>query len=167
MLSVARARLSMPDTLPWVREELAARLRPNGTLTLNRNEPQYGFNHFGHYTEQFAASMAISELLIQSVGDVIRVFPAWPQERDARFDNLRTQGGFLVSAEQKKGGIAHVAITSTVGGSLRLLSPWPALTVRRGNGEQVALRANQRGIVEVGTSLEEHLRFLPLPLTTK
>ncbi len=115
ILGVARARLDMPGTYQWIRDELAARQRPNGTLTLNRNEPRYRFNEFGHYTEQFGATMAISELLVQSVGDVIRVFPAWPPEKSAQFENLRTQGGFLVSASMKDGVIDRLEIVSTAG----------------------------------------------------
>ena len=55
----------MPGTLDWLRTELKSRTRPNGTLTLNRLG--HGLNNFGHYTEQFGASMAVSELLLQSV----------------------------------------------------------------------------------------------------
>ena len=33
----------------------------------------------------------------------VRVFPAWPAEMDASFDDLRAQGGFLVTAEQRGG----------------------------------------------------------------
>ncbi len=115
----------MPDTADWVREELSARLRPNGTLTLNRNEPQFGFNRFGHYTEQFAASMAVSELLVQSVGDVVRIFPAWPKDRDARFRSLRAQGGFKVSARRVDGRTERVRIEATVDQTLRLGDPFP------------------------------------------
>jgi len=161
ILSVARARLSMPGTADWVREELCARLRPNGTLTLNRNEPQYGFNRNGHYTEQFGASMAVSELLVQSVGDLVRVFPAWPKERDARFDGLRAQGGFLVSAEQKGGRITQVTITSTVGGRLRLLSPWPTIRVQRADREPKDLAPDERGVVQMDTSVGEQMVFRP------
>ena len=49
--------------------------------------------------------MVLSELLIQSVNDVIRVFPAWPGPRDARFRRLRTQSGFLVSSSFVDGKI--------------------------------------------------------------
>ena len=160
ILSVARARLSMPGTLAWVREELGARLRPNGTLTLNRNEPRYRFNRYGHYTEQFGASMAVSELLVASVGDVVRVFPAWPEDRDARFGNLRAQGGFLVTAEQKGGRITRVAITSTAGGRLRLASPWPSIRVQRADEEPMELAADGRGVVEMDTSMGERLTFV-------
>ena len=78
----------------------------------------------GNYSEQCAAVGIVSELFLQSIGDIIRVCPAWPKGHDARFTNLRAQGGFLVSAEQKAGKIAKVEITSTVGGKLRLLNPW-------------------------------------------
>lgn len=149
ILGVARARLSMPGTYAWVCEELSARQRPNGTLTLNRNEPRFRFNAFGHYTEQFAATMAISELLVQSVGDVIRVFPAWPAEKDAQFKNLRTQGGFLVSAAMKDGKIERVEIASTAGGKLRLASPWAAGLAVQSEGRSIQVVSDARGIVEL------------------
>ncbi len=156
ILSVARARLSMPGTLEWMRGELKARSRPNGTLTLNRLG--HGINNNGHYTEQFAASMAVSELLLQSVGDVIRLFPAWPTDKAARFRDLRAQGGFLVSAHIADARIGPVSITSTAGGTLRLLSPWPAPTVRRGdNGPITKLRPDARGIIELNTRPAERL----------
>jgi hypothetical protein len=161
MLSVSRARLSMPETLPWVREELTARLRPNGTLTLNRNEPSYGFNNFGHYTEQFAASMAINELLLQSVADVVRVFPAWPLDKPARFRQLRAQGGFLVSAACENGTVGPVLVASPVGGRLRLLSPWPAIEVLGPAGQATRLTPNDRGIVELDTQAGQTFEFRP------
>jgi alpha-L-fucosidase 2 len=65
----------------------------------------------------------ISEFLVQSVDNTIRVFPCWPKDRDASFTNLRAQGGFLVTAEQKAGKVVKLEIASTVGGTLRLLNP--------------------------------------------
>ena len=148
ILSVARARLSMPGAIDWMRGELKARTRPNGTLTLNRLG--HGINNYGHYTEQFAASMAIGELLLQSVGDVIRMFPAWPKDRDASVVDLRAQGGFLVSAEQKGGEVVKLEIESTVGGTLRVLSPWERM---KANGK--ALMPDEKGIVCVETHAGE------------
>jgi len=159
MLSVSRARLSMSETLPWVREELTARLRPNGTLTLNRNEPRFGFNNFGHYTEQLAASLAINELLLQSVADVVRVFPAWPLDHPARFRQLRAQGGFLVSAACENGKAGPVLIEATAGGRLRLLSPWPRIEVVGPGGETASLTPNEQGIVELDTQPGQTFEF--------
>ena len=117
MLAGARARLSLPDTHGWIVAEFQRRQMPSGFLMLLGDRR-------GNYSEQCAAVGIVSELLLQSIGDIIRVFPAWPKGHDARFTNLRAQGGFLVSAEQKAGKIAKVEITSTVGGKLRLLNPW-------------------------------------------
>ena len=98
MLATARARLDMPGTLEWLHTEVVWRERPNGTLSFNRLDPEFRFNDFGHYTEMFGVCLPINELLLQSVGDVLRLFPAWPGHRAARFTRLRAQGGFLVSA---------------------------------------------------------------------
>ena len=149
MLSVARARLSMPGAAEWTRKTLAARYRPNGTFGLN--VVGSNINTYGHYTEQFASTMAVSELLIQSVGDIIRVFPAWPKDTPARFVDLRTQGGFLVSAAQVDGAVRALRIISTVGGTLRLLSPWPTIAVSRNGARSVPLKRDARGIVELDT----------------
>ena len=159
MLSVSRARLSMSETLPWVREELTTRLRPNGTLTLNRNEPRYGFNNFGHYTEQFAASLAINELLLQSVADVVRVFPAWPPDKPASFRQLRAQGGFLVSAACENGKVGPVTVESTAGGRLRLLSPWPGIEAVGPDGVARSLTPNEKGVVELDTQAGQTFEF--------
>jgi len=160
ILSVARARLSMPDAAAWVRKTLQDRLRPNGTLGLNVIGSH--FNDFGHYTEQFGASMAVSELLCQSVGDVVRVFPAWPAEQDAAFRDLRAQGGFLVSAEQKGGQVTRLEVTSTVGGTLRLANPWKTIAVRRPTGgAPVTLEPDGRGVVGIATQPGERLSFSP------
>lgn len=75
--AVTRARRGLEAT-EWLAGELAARARPNGTFTLNRLEPHHAFNDLGHCTEQFGTAMAVSELLLQSVGDVLGVFPALP-----------------------------------------------------------------------------------------
>lgn len=160
MLAVARARLSMPGTVAWVREELQTRLRPNGTLTLNRRGAS--FNKFGHYTEQFGASMAVSELLLQSVHDVIRVFPAWPAAQDARFENLRTQGGFLVSAYHTGGRTTRLEVHSTVGGKLRLATPFG--TVRAsvaGGAEPRILPPDAQGMIQLETQPGQRWSFEP------
>jgi len=156
ILGVGRARLGMAGTLDWMREEVQARLRPNGTLTLNRLGVR--FNDFGHYTEQFAATMVLSELLVQSVGDTIRVFPAWPRERDARFRQLRTQGGFLVSSSCTDGKIGAIEVESTVGGTLRLVSPWKTIVVRSSVGGRTRdMTPDAQGIVEITTRAGDSL----------
>jgi hypothetical protein len=125
IMPVARARLSLPDSADIMKTELLKRARPNGTITLQAGD------RCGHFTEQFAAAGAVAELLLQSAGDILRVFPAWPKEQDARFENLRAQGGFLVTAEQRAGKITRLRIVSTAAGTLRLLDPWTGELVER------------------------------------
>ena len=117
MLNVARARLSLTDeayadTKSWFKDKE----QPNGL---------FFWQAHGYYiSEQTAVAGLINEFLLQSVDDIIRVFPAWPQNLDARFTQLRARGGFLVTAEQKAGKIVKLEITSTIGGPLRWLNPW-------------------------------------------
>jgi len=157
IMSVARARLSMPGSADFMRSTFRDRLKPNGTLGLNRIG--HGINRNGHYTEQFAATMAVSELLLQSVGGIIRVFPAWPEELDASFVDLRAQGGFLVTAGQRGGKVTRLMITSTVNGKLCLLSPWPTIKVDTG-AETRTLSADVRGVVELETKIGQELVFV-------
>jgi len=81
--------------------------------------------------ESIGVAAVVTEFLMQSVGGIIRVFPCYPKEQDAKFTNLRAQGGFLVSAEQKDGKVTKLEITSTVGGTLRVLNPWLGQIVER------------------------------------
>ncbi|HQE83458.1 MAG TPA: hypothetical protein PLM14_10695 [Candidatus Hydrogenedentes bacterium] len=166
MLAAAKARLGMPDAHEWLRTEIQWRERPNGTLSFNRLEPQFGFNDFGHYTEMFGVCLPINELLLQSVGDVIRLFPAWPGHMGARFANMRTQGGFLVSAGFSGGQAQDVTIESTAGGPLRLQAPWPKTEVLVEGGWRPCA-ADDRGILAVATESGQVFRFRPHPVWTQ
>jgi len=124
MLAGARARLSLPDTRAWILREFKKRQMPNGYLQLLGDTR-------GNYSEQMAAAGIVSELLVQSVGDILRVFPAWPKDQDASFTRLRAQGGLLITAEQKGGRVVNLQITSTVAGKVRWLSPWTNQVLER------------------------------------
>jgi alpha-L-fucosidase 2 len=73
----------------------------------------------------FAFASGIQEMLIQSHTGLVRLFPAIPKDwKNARFDNLRTQGAFLVSASFKDGKVAEVEINSEKGGDFLLADPF-------------------------------------------
>jgi hypothetical protein len=62
------------------------------------------------------AAESLQEMLIQSWGDVIRVFPAVPAEwKDVSFQNLRAEGAFLVTAVRKDGATGWIRIKSLAG----------------------------------------------------
>ena len=116
MMSVAKARFSMPEACDDLRNYYKPLAQPNGFFFV----PDCGY----YLVESVGIAAAISEFLLQSVDNTLRVFPCWPKNKDASFTNLRAQGGFLVSAEQKAGQIVKLEITATVGGKLRILNPW-------------------------------------------
>jgi hypothetical protein len=71
-------------------------------------------------------------------------FPAWSRDKDASSNNLRAQGGSLVTAEQKAGNVAHLETIGTLGGNLRLLEPWSGKLTewRTTAGEKLSPPAN-------------------------
>jgi hypothetical protein len=77
------------------------------------------------------AAEALQPALLQSApgvpgGDsVIRLFPAWPDEWDARF-TLRARGGFVVTAARKAGRTEFVQLRSEAGATARVRNPWGA-----------------------------------------
>jgi hypothetical protein len=63
-----------------------------------------------------SATASILELLIQSWGGKIRVFPAVPDKwKDASFYQMRAQGGFLVSASRSQGKTEWISVKSLSG----------------------------------------------------
>ena len=79
----------------------------------------------------------INEMMLQSHGDIIRVFPVFPADQTASFYRLRTFGAFLVSSAIDNGLVQHVIIESEMGRECQLLNPWPGETVDvYGNGKE-------------------------------
>jgi len=67
------------------------------------------------------AAKSLQDMLIQSWGDKIRIFPAIPGAwKDIAFENLRTEGAFLVSASRKNGKTEWVRIKSLAGEPCRI-----------------------------------------------
>lgn len=72
----------------------------------------------------FAFAQGIHELLLQSKFGYIEVFPATPVSwQDVSFQNLRAEGGFLISAEKKDGKYQYVEIKAEKEGQIRLKVP--------------------------------------------
>jgi hypothetical protein len=152
MLNVARARLSMTDealndTKTWFK----GKEQPNGLF--------YWKAHGFYMSEQTAVSGLITEFLLQSVDNIVRIFPAWPKNKDAEFKNLRTRGGFLVAARQKNGAISDLKVESTIGGELKLISPWKSIIVKCFDCKQITLDPDSMGIVQVSTTKGQKLEF--------
>ena len=73
----------------------------------------------------FAFASGIQEMLMQSHTGVIKIFPAIPDSwEDARFENLRAVGAFLVSAVMEGGKVQEVEIQAEKGGALSIQNPF-------------------------------------------
>jgi len=71
----------------------------------------------------------INEMLCMSHRQVLRVFPVWPKDKDARFLKLRAEGAFIVSSELKGGEVQFVEIHSEKGRDCTLVNPWPGKNI--------------------------------------
>ncbi len=104
-----------PDTI-------LTRLKKSILTTKTSN---YFIPHGGGGIEMLSpVTSCINEMLLQGYEGVIRVFPTWPINKDAKFENLRTYGAFLISSEIKNSSISYVEITSEKGRECKLLRPW-------------------------------------------
>lgn len=67
----------------------------------------------------FAFAAGVQEMLMQSQGGVIQLFPAVPaQWQDVAFEGLRAEGAFVVAARMEKGRLIEAKIKSEKGETL-------------------------------------------------
>lgn len=92
--------------------------------------PNLVLSYGGGGIENVSGFLAINEMLMQSHEGVIRLFPDWPLDEDARFGSLRAVGAFLVSARLYGGVISDVRIVSEKGRLCPVQNPWPGRAVR-------------------------------------
>ncbi len=112
---------------------LKAFISRNG-FHLNGDYKRLGYSDFAYrpFTLEgnFAAAQAVHEMLLQSWGGVVRIFPAVPEAwGDVSFHNLRAEGGFEVSAVRRGGRTVQVRIGAPRGGFLRLRDPFDGKAV--------------------------------------
>lgn len=115
-----RARELLEDYLCFV--------GPNG---FHLNGEQCGRGLSGHRYRPFTlegnflAMEALHEMLLQSWGGRLRIFPAVPAAwAEARFQGLRAEGGWRVSAQRRGGVTQSVQIEASTGGVLTLVDPF-------------------------------------------
>ncbi len=97
---------------------------PN-TFHVNGDQTKSGMSKFQYrpFTLEgnFAFAAGVQEMLIQSHSGIIRVFPAIPKDwKNISFSQLRTEGGFVISAKMLNGELEYIVIEATVAGSLQI-----------------------------------------------
>jgi len=88
---------------------------------LNGDQTKSGYSKYQYrpFTLEgnFAFAAGLQEMLIQSYADFIAIMPAIPATwNNVSFENLRTEGAFLVSATRKNGFTSFIKIKSEMGG---------------------------------------------------
>ncbi|MBN2294329.1 MAG: glycoside hydrolase N-terminal domain-containing protein [Pirellulales bacterium] len=122
-------------------------------FNLNGDYKRQGYSNFSYrpftLEANFAAAQAVHEMLLQSWGGTVRVFPAVSKRwADVAFEDLRAEGGFQVSAVRKGGKTRSVRVRSDKGCLLRLRDPFA--------GEKVTW--NRKDVRRVGKDIECRLR---------
>ena len=159
-LNLQAARLGVLD-IERFRRQVNYCCLPNGTCTdmVLQAKGRYGdttrFDWMGAngiWFENFALPVVINECLMQSYNGIIRLFPNWPETRDAQFKTLRAVGAFLVSCDRRDGKIHALTIESEKGGTCRLYSPWPGAVVTVWRDKQRVESTVDAGVVSFETA---------------
>ncbi len=109
-----------------------------------------------------SAAQSIQNMLLQSWGGVIRVFPAMPEKwGNVSFHNLRTEGAFLVSAVRRDGVTQFIHIKSLTGEPCRVVCDIPGYVCKI-NGETRRLRRAKDGVVQLNLKEGETAIFTTL-----
>ena len=108
-----------------------------------------------------AAVAAINEMLLQSWGGRIRVFPSLPHDwQEARFDGLLAEGGIEVSAVRANGATMAVGLVSPKKRQVRLRNPFGSHTVYQDAKE---LSRDASGDILIDLVPDEEVWITPSP----
>ena len=165
--ALQRARLDILDVDAFVRQVEYCAL-PNGTATdmvlqtrgrYTDTTPFDFMAGMGVFVENFALPAVVNEMLLQSVGGHLRLFPGLPEDMDAEFTTLRAVGAFLVSARATVGACEWFEVRAEKGGVLRVTSPWPGRAVVESSA--TGRRTLHDAVIELQTVPGQRLTFTP------
>ena len=138
--AVSAARLGMPEQVVGSLRQYVENVQtyPSGMASIAGRYPeQWGkmLSDTAGFESSGSMAAAVQEMLLQSYGGRICVFPACPEGWQGEF-TLVAEGGFLVSAAiTLSGDIPFIQIRSPLGGRCVVINPWQ---------EAVRLKAGDR-----------------------
>jgi alpha-L-fucosidase 2 len=145
---------------------------PNGP-TLRENT-LYSEGGSPTFESPISAARSVLDMLIQSWGGTIRVFPACPSNwKDISFHDLRAEGAFLVSASREAGKTKFIRIRSLAGepciikcdmkeDNIKLIAP-KTVTMKI-NKEKIVLENLKKGEEAILYSGDKPDKFIVKPL---
>jgi alpha-L-fucosidase 2 len=166
-MSALRARVGQPEEALRLLEIYAKAFILRNGFHANGDQTKSGYSNYTYrpFTLEgnVLAMHAVHEMLLQSWSatpgtrdtEVIRIFPATSARwKDASFDDLRAEGGYLVSARREGGRTTSFRIVASRAGTLRVrdnfggrVPSWNRPGVRKvGENFQVAVKSG--GVVE-------------------
>ena len=102
------------ECLKWLQR--AVQILPYKVSTVTANGFYSENGGWPTFESPIAATRNILDMLLQSWGNKIRIFPAMPTIwKDAIFHQLKAEGGFDISAKRENGKTSWVSITSRAG----------------------------------------------------
>ncbi len=132
---------------------------PNG-LIWGMAVANYG--RAGAWTESLGVIAPLQEMMLQSWDGALRVFPAWPRDLAAHFEDFRAEGALLVSAAWSQGQVTSLQVVSQAGTRCRLYSPWPSgVKVIDDAGQNVECAAEDFGRISFTTRSGGKYRLEP------
>ncbi|OUS72894.1 hypothetical protein B5G52_06840 [Pseudoalteromonas sp. A601] len=113
---------------------------------------------------------SVHDMLLQSWGGKVRVFPAIPQHwEDLAFHQLRTQGAFLVTAKKTEGETQFVELQSLVGTPL-VINPDianPTIYIDGKLADTTLVRQDENGFFHIELAKGERVLFMSPHISQK
>lgn len=109
-----------------------------------------------------AVPLTINEMLLQSYEGRVRIFPNWNHKRDAKFNNLRAYGAFVISSSLKNGRVEYVKLQSEKGRDCEMENPWPGKAVKLSRNNKPASSTLTGRTFTFKTSKNESIELSPL-----
>ena len=163
-LSAIAARAGRGKMAWWTLRQFADVFVPCNTYNLNLDWERNGISiqPDGLCVDgNMGAVDAVNQMLVQSWGGRIRVFPACPNHwREVRFDNLRCEGGVVVSAVRSDGRTLCIRMASATGGHVRLVNPFDGSGGYR-DGESIQPNADGDLLVDLTAGEDVWLTATP------
>jgi len=118
------------------------------SYSTGEGEAQRGNQTWRIMENQFQGILCVTEMMLQSQGDVIRLFPYLPQGIGASFNSMLARGGFEVSASRSAGNwLDEAVIVSRAGQRCRIRWEQQVRPVIECCGKPVAFERDGRDIV--------------------
>jgi len=116
---IAGPRMGVDGEVMWKTITTILKLQLKANLTMDDQD---------HGIEKAAATEMFHSMMLQSVNEVLTIYPAWPKSKKGVFKSLLAKGAFLVSADYDD-GIKNIVIKSEKGGICKILKPWMANSI--------------------------------------